>query len=152
MNRPAVLRLTDESAGDYYALLTALDGKTAAFVLGDKTRTVAIGEVARRWSGNYLLLWRAPPGYKESLKPGRRGPVVGWLERQLALAGGRAAPAGENRIYDGKVMRQVTEFQIAAGMAPDGIAGPRTILRLADAGPDHRDPVLQVVRSGKGIK
>jgi hypothetical protein len=61
MNRPAVLRLKDEGHDDYYALLTALDDKKAAFVLGDKAKSIDIGELARRWSGQYLLLWRTPP-------------------------------------------------------------------------------------------
>ena len=105
MNRPAVLRLKDEAHGDYYAVLTALDGETATFVLGDETRTVDSGEIAQRWSGDYLLLWRVPPGYEGALRQGSRGRAVAWLNRQLALAQGRPAPAGENRIYDDKVKR-----------------------------------------------
>jgi general secretion pathway protein A len=149
MNRPAVLRLKDEGKGDYYALLTSLDEKKASFVLGDKARTVDIGEVAKRWSGHYLLLWRAPPGYRHSLRPGGRGPAVAWLEKQLALARGRPGPGGEQGVYDETVMTQVKEFQIAAGMAPDGVAGPMTILHLCNASPDNRDPVL---RDGKGTR
>jgi len=152
MNRPAVLRLKDGAHGHYYALLAALDGETASFVLGDETRTVDAGEIAQRWSGDYLLLWRAPPGYEGKLQPGSEGRAVAWLITQLALAQGREAPIGENRIYDDKVKEQVKQFQAAAGMAPDGVAGPRTILRLCNASPDGRDPVLRAIGSGKGIK
>jgi general secretion pathway protein A len=150
MNRPAVLQLTDKTHGDYYAVLTSLDGQRATFMLGDGTRTVDAREVAQCWSGDYLLLWRAPPGYEGTLQPGSRGPAVAWLTSQLALAQGREAPAGENRVYDEKVKEQVKEFQIAARMTPDGVAGPRTILRLSNASPDSRDPVLRAARSGKG--
>jgi general secretion pathway protein A len=149
MNRPAVLRLTDEAGLDYYALLTAADGKTATVLLAGETKTVDMEEINRRWSGDYLLLWRAPPGYYESLKPGDSGPAVAWLEKRLAVALQRPAPAGEQRVYDKTVMTQVKEFQIAAGLTPVGIAGPKTIMRLCDAMPDNRDPVL---RGGKGIK
>jgi general secretion pathway protein A len=152
MNRPAVLELTDNTYGDYYALLTSLDGQRATLMLGDETRTVDTGEVARRWSGNYLLLWRVPPEYEGNLKPGSQGRAVAWLIRQLALALGREAPTGENRVYDEKVEEQVKAFQTAAGMAPDGVAGPRTILSLCNTSPDNRDPVIQAARSGKGIK
>lgn len=75
-----------------------------------------------------------------------------WLIRQLALAQGRAAPTGGLSIYDEKVAKQVKEFQIAAGMAPDGIAGPRTILSLCNASPDNRDPVLRAVKRGNGTR
>jgi general secretion pathway protein A len=121
-------------------------------MLGDETRTVDTVEVARRWSGDYLLLWRVPPGYEGELKRGSRGRAAAWLGKHLALAQGRAAPAGGNRIYDEEMMKQVKAFQSAAGMAPDGVAGPRTILRLCNASPDNRDPVLKAVRSEKGIK
>jgi general secretion pathway protein A len=152
MNRPAVLRLADGAPGDYYAVLTAVNGETATFALGDETKTVDIREIVQWWSGDYLLLWRVPPDYKGELKRGSRGHAVAWLETQLALAQGRAAPTGEDRIYDGKVTKQVKEFQTAAGMTSDGIAGPKTILRLWIASPDNRDPVLQAIRSGKVIK
>lgn len=152
MNRPAVLRFKDKTHGDYYGLLTALDGETATLTLGDETRTVDTREIAERWTGDYLLLWRAPPEYRGTLKPGSRGPAVAWIERQVALAQGRAAPIGENPIYDEKVKRQVRAFQTAAGVAPDGIAGPKTILRLPNAGAATRDPVLKAVRSEKGIR
>ncbi len=152
MNRPAVLQLKDKARGDYYAVLTALDGEKATFVLGDETRTVDAGEIARRWSGDYLLLWRVPPGYDKALDQGSRGRPVAWLIRQLALAQGREAPAGDNHTYDEKVKEQVKAFQVAAGMAPDGIAGPRTILRLCNASPDNRDPVLRAVGKGKGSR
>jgi general secretion pathway protein A len=152
MNRPAVLRLRDGTGSGYYAVLTALDGEKATFVLGDETRTVDTGEIAQRWSGDYLLLWRAPPGYEGELKRGSRGRAAAWLEKQLALAQGRAVPAGGNQVYDEEVVKQVKAFQTAAGMAPDGVAGPRTILRLCNASPDNRDPVLKAVRSEKGIK
>ncbi|MGD0231976.1 MAG: AAA family ATPase [Syntrophorhabdales bacterium] len=149
MDRPAMLRLVDETNREYYAVVTALKGEVATFSIGDETRTVDKTEIARYWSGDYLLLWRVPPGYRGGLKPGSRGSMVAWLERQLALVQGRVAPAGGGGMYDEKVMKQVREFQIAAGMVPDGIAGPRTIMRLGAAGPDKGDPVLE---GRKGIK
>jgi peptidoglycan hydrolase-like protein with peptidoglycan-binding domain len=69
---------------------------------------------------------------------------VAWLERQLAVAEGRHAPAGEDRIYGEAVERQVRAFQIASDIVPNGIAGPRTIMRLSGIAPDNRDPVLAV--------
>jgi general secretion pathway protein A len=152
MNRPAVLQLVDKTHGDYFGLLTALDGDTATFMLGDETRIVDTGEIVERWSGDYLLLWRVPPEYEGQLKRGSRGRAVAWLERQLALAQGRAAPTGEHQIYDERMREQVKAFQTAAGIAPDGVVGPRTLLRLSNASPDNRDPVLKATRSGKGIK
>ncbi len=151
MNRPAVLRLTDDAPDDYYALLTAVNGETATFSLGDEKRTVDIRELAQWWSGDYLVLWRVPPEYEGELRRGSRGRAVAWLQKQLALVQGRTVPTGERPVYDEAVARQVKEFQISAGIRSDGIAGPKTILRLWSASPDNRDPVLRAVRSEKRV-
>ncbi len=152
MNKPAVLRFTDGSNGSYYALLIGLDEKTATLLLGDEKKTVDVAEVAKQWSGDYLILWRAPPGYQGRLRLGDRGPAVAWLEKQLALAQGKPAPTEEQDVFDATVTKQVKEFQRAVGMAPLGIAGPRTIMRLCDARPDNRDPVLRRSGSGKEVR
>jgi general secretion pathway protein A len=148
MNRPAVLRLRDEKGEEYYATLIALERETAVFAIGKERRTVANREIAGRWSGAYLLLWRPPPGYTGNLKLGSRGPAVAWLERQLARAQGRPAPSGEGGVYDFRIMKQVKQFQTAVGALPDGVAGLTTIMRLAGIGGDNPDPLL---RSEKGI-
>ena len=149
MNRPAVLRLVGETNELYYAALTALKGEAATVVIGDETRNVDTGQIARRWSGDYLLLWRMPAEYQGELKMGSGGKGVAWLARQLAVAAGRAAPAEEEGLYDRKMERQVREFQIGAGIVPDGVAGPRTIMRLCGAEGQGRDPVLS---DGKGSR
>lgn len=141
-NRPAVLRLVDQEGTDGYALLTALDGTTATCAVSNDTRTFDVGIIARQWSGDYLLLTLDPSDYKEKLKPGRRGPPVAWLDRQLALAQHRVAKTGREHVYDQEMVKQVKAFQRTAGLTPDGIAGLRTILALTgavgDGGPTLR--------------
>ena len=133
LNKPAVLTLIDGNNREYHALLTSLQEETAAVIVGNETRSVGIGEIARRWSGDYLLLWRPPPGYVAELVPGRRGAIVAWLDRQLALVQGRTVNPVGRPVYDDRLVKQVKEFQAAAGLVPDGIVGWRTIIRLTDA-------------------
>jgi general secretion pathway protein A len=109
-------------------------------------RTVEIKEMIRRWTGNYWLIWRPPPGFAKDLKPGNGGSMVPWLEKQLSLARGETVTAGSGRTYDGVMVDQVKKYQITIGLRPDGIVGPRTILPLTALG-DNRDPVLY---KGKG--
>ena len=135
-NKPAVLRLADPRGGEYYATLTALNGEAATCVIGNETKTFDAGEITRLWSGEYVLLWRVPSDYNEKLKPGRRGPLVAWLERQLALVQGRAVRPGREPEYDEEIVTQVKEFQRAAGLRPDGVAGPETITVLTAAAGD----------------
>jgi general secretion pathway protein A len=131
LNRPAVLLLRDGQGRDFHATLSVLDDKTAGFALGAQTRTVAIGALALQWSGQYTLLWRVPPDARENMRPGERGPAVAWLSRQLALAQGRAAESDKDPLLDQVLLRQVKQFQLAEGLIPDGVVGPRTLMRLA---------------------
>ncbi len=148
MNKPVVLTLRDEKKDPYYGTLTALKGETAIFSIGNEIRTVDLKEITQYWSGDYLLLWRAPSGYKKDLKPGSRGPLVAWLERHLALAQGRPLPDRGGQVYNQDLEKQVKKFQLAYGMIPDGIVGPKTIMPLsAEAG--NGDPVLHDRKGGK---
>ncbi len=131
LNRPAVLLLRDGQDRDFYATLSALDDNSADFVLGAHTRTAAIGALAAQWSGQYTLLWRMPQAAHENIRLGERGPAVAWLARQLAQAQGRTAEPGEAPLFDQQLLRQVKQFQLAAGLIPDGVVGPRTLIRLA---------------------
>ncbi len=142
INRPAFLSLIDDKNVEYYGTLTALKGETATVVVGGETRRVDTGRVAGRWSGSYLVLWRTPPGYAGELKRGARGSQVAWLEKQLAVAAGRPPAAGKESVFDETLQRQVRTFQIASDILPDGVAGPRTIMRLSGAGAGDRGPVL----------
>ncbi|MBA4392123.1 MAG: peptidoglycan-binding protein [Desulfobacca sp.] len=141
MNKPAVLTLTDEKSGEYYGLLTSLQGEKAIFSMGDETRTVDVKEIVQHWSRNYLLLWRVPPEYESDLKPGSSGPLVTWLEKHLALAEGRAVPTSVEQVYNKELVNRVKKFQLAVGIIPDGIVGPKTILPLS-AKTDKQHPVL----------
>ena len=72
--------------------------------------------------------------------------MVAWLKRHLALAQGRTPPAETDPEYDQTLVREVKRFQLSAGLVPDGIVGPMTIMPLSPA-TDTGDPVLH---EGKG--
>ncbi len=131
LNRPAVLLLHDAQDREFSAMLSALGDRTADFVLGAQKRTVALGALAAQWSGQYTLLWRMPRETHDNIRLGEHGPAVAWLARQLALAHGRATEAGKDPLFDQALLRQVKQFQLAAGLVPDGVVGPRTLMRLA---------------------
>lgn len=141
MNRPAVLKF-GSGKEEFYATLLSLDGETASFAVGDETRSVDIREIAKRWSGDYLLLWRGPPGYNGRLKPGNRGPTVAWLDRKLGQIQGHEPSPDQRPLYDEKLENRVKEFQAATGLVPDGVAGARTVICVTDAAGDG-GPVLR---------
>ena len=136
LNRPAVLLLADGQGREFHAMLSALDDRTASFALGAHTKAVAIGALAAQWSGQYTLLWRMPADAHDNIRAGERGRAVAWLAGQLAQAQGRAAEPGENPLFDQLLLRQVKQFQLAEGLIPDGVVGPRTLMRLAGVADD----------------
>jgi general secretion pathway protein A len=148
LNRPAVLLLHDAQDREFSAMLSALGDRTADFVLGAQNRTVAIGALAAQWSGQYTLLWRMPPEAHDNIRLGEHGPAVAWLARQLALAQGRATETGKDPLFDQALLRQVKQFQLAAGLVPDGVVGPRTLMRLAGVG-DKTAPRLSPREGGQ---
>ena len=128
--------------------LLSLTDDTAIVAIGDETRTVDVREIYTRWSGDYTLLWKAPRQYRDKLNPGSRGPLVTWLDRQLSVVHGRAVRPDNKQVYDNAMIQEIKEFQMTAGLTPDGIVGARTLVCLADAaGIDG--PTLNKKKGGK---
>jgi len=146
LNRPAVLRLIDEKGGVRYVTLTALAGDRATLAVGDEMRVVGIKDVGRRWSGDYLLLWRKPPGYDDRSKSGESVSYLTWVDKQLSLVQGKTSGAGREASPDGERAKRVKEFQVTAGLVPDGKIGPKTLTCLTDV-TNKDDPSL---RKAKG--
>ena len=145
MNKPAVLKLLDDKGGEHYSTLISLQGEGAILLIGNDKKAVDVKELSKMWSGEYLLLWQAPREYKKELKPGESGPLVAWIDRQLAQIQRRPVRAEQKLLYDAELVRQVKEFQRAAGLKPDGVVGPWTIMGLSAV--ENREPALS---EGKG--
>jgi general secretion pathway protein A len=141
LNRPAVLVMRGKHGQEYYAALTGLGDDEATLALGEETRHVSLDALAEQWTGNYAMLWRLPPEASEGIKAGERGPVVAWLDRQLAQAQGRTADVAGDPVFDEALARRVKQFQLAEGLIPDGAVGPQTLMRLSSVG-DRTAPVL----------
>lgn len=139
-NRPAVLRLHDDTGAPFYATLLALDGERATFSLAGGKTTVALATLASHWSGEYTFLWRAPPEKSELIRTGSRGATVDWLAQQLSHLAGKKERV-EHAVFDANLERQVKQFQVAQGLTPDGAAGPQTLIRLS-AVADNSAPAL----------
>jgi len=142
MNRPVVLQMNDDQGQEFFATMTALDEKTATFVIGNETKVVAHSDLAAHWSGYYTALLRLPPDTHEQIRMGKSGPAVLWLSRQLAQVQGREIPAGaQDAVFDEALARNVRQFQLEQGLIPDGAAGPQTLMRLSTVA-DQSGPKL----------
>ncbi len=127
-DRPAVIKLTDQ-----WFTLKQLSRASAKLQVGDTTYQVRITELLDAWSGNFTLLWRAPPGNPAPLSKGDRGPAVDWLVDRLAMINGQPSPSRPGYIFDDHLESKVKQFQLSTGLSPDGIAGIKTWIKINDA-------------------
>ena len=146
-NQPAVLRLVNKNNEAFYATITAVDGQTATLSMAGESKTVALADLALRWSGEFTLLWKMPPGYEDSIRPGRVGPEVQWLDQQLASIFKRSASSDNTLQYGDQLVQEIKQFQFSEGLIPDGVAGVKTLIRINTAAGNNEAPGLTARKS-----
>ncbi len=132
-DRPAVLKLRDDQGHEFHVVLLKLKPDTAIVGIGERTISVSLGALARQWTGEYSMLWRAPAALRETLRPGDSGDGVVWLRKRLAMLDGDASVAADNPLFDAALSRRVEQFQRERGLNPDGSVGPQTLIHMIGA-------------------
>ena len=127
-DRPLVINFNNQ-----WFTLIELDRGRASLKVGGTIHRVPVAELLDAWSGNFTLLWRAPPGYKAPISMGDRGPDVDWLVNRLQVINDRTGPTTPGYVFDGELEVQVKQFQLTTGLTPDGIAGVKTWIKINDA-------------------
>jgi len=133
LNRPAVIKLFNQSGKSAFATLTKLDTEHATINIGTEEFTIDVVTLDSHWFGDYTLLWQKPPYYQGAVKPGNNGPIVQWLDQQLVRLYGNNGSPTINDTYTNELSAQIKVFQQSKGLHPDGIAGPRTLIHLNNA-------------------
>lgn len=147
LDRPAVLTLRDDPVAPNYVLLTALDKRNATIMaLGGTPQTIGVEALAARFSGEFTTFWRAPRSWRDEVTVGDHGPDVDWLARRLAQMYELKKPQ-ENQPLDAALRSRLTEFQTEQHLKADGVAGPKTFIRLYQLG-GVQEPRL-LARAGK---
>jgi general secretion pathway protein A len=147
LDRPVLLTLNDDPTRPTYALLTALGDGTATLRQGGKDSVVTTAALAARFDGAYTTFWRAPRGWRDEVGVGDRGPDVDWLAKRLAQLNDLKKPA-DNQPLDATMQRLLREFQLRERLKADGVAGPKTFIRLIQLGASS-EPRLLAVAAGK---
>jgi general secretion pathway protein A len=142
LNLPAILTLTAAGGNIRPAVLTMLGDDTATLEIAGRTLTLPLREIERAWDGAFVALWRPPSLTAAALAPGARDRGVPWLRERLAAADGQPAPLRASDLYDDDLKRQVIAFQRAQQLAPDGIVGEETMLRLSAVTRETTTPSL----------
>jgi general secretion pathway protein A len=133
LDRPVLIKLRDDPLRPGYALLTALEADRATLLVGGRRETVSAGALEARFDGGFLTLWRAPRAWRDEVSQGDRGPDVDWLARRLAQLRGTKKPQ-DNQPLDDATLRALREFQSSQRLKADGVAGPKTFIRLNQLG------------------
>jgi general secretion pathway protein A len=145
-NLPAILPLVTPRGERRYVVLTGLDDERATLQIGERRVTLPTAEIERFWDGPFVMIWKPPVAGPLPLKSGMQGKDILWLRQRLSEVEGKAAPATGDQLYDEELRRRVAAFQQIASLAPDGIVGEETLVRLAAATPRSGIPSLSRAR------
>ena len=140
LDTPAMLALRDGQGVEQLALLTRLHGETATLMLDGKQQSLSLAQLAQRSDGSFTTFWRAPRSWRDEVPLGARGADVDWLAQRLAQQRGLPAPAA-NLPLDAEMQGQLRAFQQSQNLRADGLAGPKTYIRLRQLG-DNAEPRL----------
>jgi general secretion pathway protein A len=132
-DRPVLLRVKDAGGDRRYAVLGALDESHATFDLPDGSERVPLAGIDALWSGDYTVVWQPPPTGASKIGPGAAEESIRWLRRLLAEVPASGLTDNGSGRFDAALTAGLRRFQAARGLAPDGIAGPRTLVQLENA-------------------
>ena len=140
LDRPAMLALRDADGREQLALLTRVQDGSATLMLEGKQQSLPLDQLAQRSDGSFTTFWRAPRNWRDEVPLGARGADVDWLAQRLAQQRGLPAPAA-NLPLDAEMQGQLRTFQQSQNLRADGLAGPKTYIRLMQLA-DNSEPRL----------
>ncbi|WP_429160862.1 ExeA family protein [Aeromonas media] len=125
---PALISLTDETGGLYYATLVSLGPDKASLLIGNQSWQVDRQWLSDAWGGSYTLLWRMPKSGVPLIGSNASAAQAQWLDNALSRA--MQQPDRKVSRFDATLKSKLQQFQREQGLTPDGIAGSNTLLRL----------------------
>ena len=136
LNRPALLRLRTDSGKLEEVVITTFKNGIATLTRNGRVWDESVQELSKRWSSNYTVLWKPPPGYHNMMSLGETSRSVSWLKEQLITLTSAPMNSG-NQYFNNELQRWLKAFQKSQGLKQDGVAGPRTLIHLNSATSDQ---------------
>ncbi|NHZ63961.1 ExeA family protein [Massilia genomosp. 1] len=128
LDRPAVLTLRDGPVVSY-ALVTGMDESTVRLNVDGSEQTLDFGALATRSDGSFVTFWVMPRYFRDQVGAGEQGADVDWIASRLAKVNGLAPPPAD-RPLGAPTLELLRAFQARQNLKADGVAGPRTYMRL----------------------
>ena len=129
MNRPIALNLGD-STSPRWVTLKKIYAEELLLQIGTSEVLVSSQELVAAGSLNSIVIWRSPPGYLQPLKLGDSGSTVDLLVNTLNLVEYGDPTEEIGFLFDLNLEQRIKAFQLASGIEPDGLVGPRTWIQL----------------------
>jgi general secretion pathway protein A len=147
LDRPAIVTLHDGGKLGY-AVLTHMDDTSATLSVNGQRQTVSLAALAPLFDGEFTTFWKVPHGFRDQLALGDHGPDVDWLAEHLSQMNKLDAPPADQAF--GKHMQELLrDFQAKQNLKADGVAGPRTWMRLNQMSGVEEPRLLSLNRTEK---
>ena len=133
LDRPALLRLGDAEGTEGYAVVGALEGDQATLDLADGSKRLPATSLDAAWQGDFLVVWQPPLVGKGVIGPSASREEVRWLRKLLSEVPDAGVKDNGSGVFDQGLEAALRRFQERQGIEVDGVAGPRTLIRLHNA-------------------
>ncbi|WP_143073952.1 ExeA family protein [Roseateles sp. YR242] len=131
LDLPVVLHLSDESGRSGDAMFQGIDAGQALLRFDDKSLRIPVEEMKQRWRGDFTAVWSSPPAFSRPLRLGDSGPAVAWIRSSLSRLHGRVGSRVDGTRFDASLQAALRAFQRQEHLDVDGIAGIKSLVRLA---------------------
>lgn len=132
LNRPLLLKMTTGEGKVFYAALLGIKGGDLRLGFGEREMSISRRELEQRWTGEFTLLWRRPPRFVRTLRPGDKSEFVSWVEARVSQVEGRKVanrqPPSGSSVYDFSLVNRVRSLQRRCGLRVDGLVGRETVI------------------------
>jgi general secretion pathway protein A len=128
LDRPAVVALHD-GARQAYAVLAMVGERSVTLVADGQRKELDLADFVARFDGAFTTFWKMPRGFREQVAAGDHGADVDWIAERLAQLDKSAAPRVDQPL-GARTQELLRAFQQKQNLKADGVAGPRTYMRL----------------------
>jgi general secretion pathway protein A len=146
LDRPAILTLRD-GARVSYAVMTGMDDSSVTLRLNGKSQRLDVAALASRFDGAFTTFWKMSRFHRDQIGGAEQGPDVDWIAARLAQLNGVAPPA-DGQPLNARMRELLRGFQAQQNLKADGVAGPRTYMRLNQL-TGVAEPRLLAAKTGK---
>ena len=130
LNRPVLLRMVSDESNLFHAALLEINGNRMRLGLGTRTMEVSRNEVERQWDGEFTLIWRRPPSFSRTLRPGDKSNFIDWVAKKISRLEGRKVSGRKSQAYDFALVSRIRSLQQRCNLRVDGLVGRETVILI----------------------